>query len=688
VLAAGFVLTATLAGCLGWVTQASSSDGSALTAISCPTSSSCFAVGRDESSNALVRQSIDGGNTWKTDALSGAGFTLTGVSCADARHCVAVGQSSQAVVTTDGGSQWTTYDNVAGSDLLSVACPEANSCWATAETGSGAVGPLLHSADGGATWTAQQWAPPESLDGQLSHAVLQAISCPSTETCIALGTAVYLSTIYGTLPDVTIGYEPHEISVLATTNDGGTTWQVEVPSAAFTPALSCPTTTSCVAGGSGTSYTITSSDQGADWSVTAGSNGAPGNNPFTIDGISCVTTMRCVAVNSLTPAQVDAKYPTQVESTSDGGQTWALQATDQPNASLHAVACATATNCWAVGELLPQAGISGALIVHTLTGGVSSPLVTAVSPSQGPASGGDLISITGSGFENGVTGVTFGPGQRTTQFTVESDTELTVTTPAFVQPTPTGPAPGGSTATVDVQVSTTLGTSPLVQGDQFTFTNVPPVPVPDGIGADTSAAPTASVTITPGATGDLLVAMIATFNGATVRVSGGGLTWSTALDQADTVTGDGGRISVWTARNTADAVVPVTVTSAISNNGSWAQTLQVEAFRHAVGIGATAFASGTPGGQAPNVLITPWETGSWIALAGFDPDSTTTVASLPPPWPVSLGLDGSYSDTVEQSQMWFQHVTVGPSGGGTVVAGDTLSPEGHWDLAAVEIIAY
>jgi len=237
---------------------------------------------------------------------------------------------------------------------------------------------------------------------------------------------------------------------------------------------------------------------------------------------------------------------------------------------------------------------------------------------------------------------------------------------------------------VNVQVTTQLGTSPLSEGDQFTYVDVPPVPTPDGIGADTSATPTASVTITPSAAGDLLVAMVATFNAANVTISGGGLSWNNVLDQRDSVVGDGGLISVWDARDAPGSTAPVSVDSAISDNGPWSQTLQVEAFQDAGGIGATAFASGS--GDSTAVNVTPEMTGSWIAIAGFDADSTATVTPFPPPWPISLVLDGSYSDNVEQSQMWFQHVAAGTTAYGTVVAGDDLSPPGHWDLGAVEVL--
>lgn len=57
-----------------------------------------------------------------------------------------------------------------------------------------------------------------------------------------------------------------------------------------------------------------------------------------------------------------------------------------------------------------------------------APVITSVSPTHGPDTGGTVVTVTGTGF-TGATGVTFG-GTAGTAFTVVSGTEITVTTPA------------------------------------------------------------------------------------------------------------------------------------------------------------------------------------------------------------------------------------------------------------------
>jgi alpha-tubulin suppressor-like RCC1 family protein len=88
----------------------------------------------------------------------------------------------------------------------------------------------------------------------------------------------------------------------------------------------------------------------------------------------------------------------------------------------------------------------------------AAPKVTAVSPSAGPAGGGTTVTITGSAF-NEASSVTFG-STPATSFTLESPTTIKAVSPA-------------GSGTVDVRVSTPLGTSPTGAADLFTYTEAP-----------------------------------------------------------------------------------------------------------------------------------------------------------------------------------------------------------------------
>ena len=92
----------------------------------------------------------------------------------------------------------------------------------------------------------------------------------------------------------------------------------------------------------------------------------------------------------------------------------------------------------------------------------ATPSVSGVSPASGPAGGGAMVTIMGSGF-TGATAVTFGSAAAQS-FHVDSDIQITAV------------APGGQ-GIVDVRVTTSAGTSPTGAGDQFTFvTSAAPVP--------------------------------------------------------------------------------------------------------------------------------------------------------------------------------------------------------------------
>jgi hypothetical protein len=89
------------------------------------------------------------------------------------------------------------------------------------------------------------------------------------------------------------------------------------------------------------------------------------------------------------------------------------------------------------------------------------PAVTGVAPPSGKAAGGDIVTITGSGF-TGATGVQFGQSPAPAM-NVISDSEITAITP---QAASVGP--------VDVTVINPAGVSPTGAADQFTYTEAAP----------------------------------------------------------------------------------------------------------------------------------------------------------------------------------------------------------------------
>jgi hypothetical protein len=102
-------------------------------------------------------------------------------------------------------------------------------------------------------------------------------------------------------------------------------------------------------------------------------------------------------------------------------------------------------------------GVSGCL---QGTAVASGPAVTLVKPASGPLAGGKTVIVNGTGF-TGATAVKF--GSTTASFTVNSATKITATSPAH------------AAGVINVRVTTSAGTSPIVTADRYTYQNAPTV---------------------------------------------------------------------------------------------------------------------------------------------------------------------------------------------------------------------
>jgi hypothetical protein len=87
----------------------------------------------------------------------------------------------------------------------------------------------------------------------------------------------------------------------------------------------------------------------------------------------------------------------------------------------------------------------------------SSVAVTAISPASGTAKGGTSVTITGTGFTASAAGTGVSFGGAAAQFTIDSGTQITATSP-----------PG--TGTVHITVTTPVGTSAATAADQYRYT--------------------------------------------------------------------------------------------------------------------------------------------------------------------------------------------------------------------------
>jgi hypothetical protein len=144
---------------------------------------------------------------------------------------------------------------------------------------------------------------------------------------------------------------------------------------------------------------------------------------------------------------------------------------------------------------------------------VGPPVITAISPTDGPIFGGTSVTITGTDL-TAATAVKFG-ATNATGYTVNSATQITATSPV-------------GSGSVDITVTTAGGTSATGSSDQFTYYTAPGAP---SIGPATAGNAQASVNFTaPASTGG------ASITGYTVTSNPGGFTGS-GLSSPITVTG-------------------------------------------------------------------------------------------------------------------------------------------------------
>jgi hypothetical protein len=354
-------------------------DGS-LTALSCPSSSSCVAVGDsyDEANVQTPFAETLSGSSWEFGMIPlPAGSTpggdadplMDGLSCTSAVSCVAVGYdpgpglAEHPLVEILSGKTWKPQrvplpPGVHGqsASLSGVSCVSATSCVA--------VGALRSEDDAlietltGSTWVASALAPPDHEP----RVWLSSVSCPSAGSCVAIGA------FWGDNP----GYS----RPLAARLSGGVwhTTRLSLPAGArdnvaFTVPLLrsvwCASAGSCLAvgfypTGYDTTAPLAENLSGTRWHPVAPATDGGGNWTL-LWGLSCVSITSCTAVGE------DDGVPL-VESLSGTGWTPDPIALPMGNsgASLQAVSCWATGSCRAVGGGI---GLSGVYpVVATDTG--------------------------------------------------------------------------------------------------------------------------------------------------------------------------------------------------------------------------------------------------------------------------------------------------------------------------------
>jgi len=125
-----------------WHWQNPLPQGNDLTAVSCPSTVECYAVGGD----GTILNTTDGGTTWRMQ-VSGTNEPFYSISCPNPVVCYATYYGNDGaflLTTTNGGKLWSRRP--AGDAVLQVDCPSVGVCYAADPAGG-----FLRVLEGGAT---------------------------------------------------------------------------------------------------------------------------------------------------------------------------------------------------------------------------------------------------------------------------------------------------------------------------------------------------------------------------------------------------------------------------------------------------------------------------------------------------------------------------------------------------------
>lgn len=319
-----------------WSQQINPGFGSFL-ALSCPAAATCYAVSNDATEVGIILGTTDGGMTWSR--LRGAnGTLLTALSCPSTTVCYAASEYAGTIVsTTDGGKTWSTRK--IPFRPVALACPTATICYAPIDTSLVNSPPpsVAVSTNSGSTWT---------LHSVNLQAQLWTIQCVSASAC-------YVIAFTGS---------PTQTPLFLGSRDTGQTWErYAFPKNTYFrgSTLTCPDPRTCyLAGDNGSpgGVLLATSSAGRSWAFRTSLTGLP-------QGLACATPIQCVAVG----------VGGTIERTTDGWTTWTYEnrtitrklATLQQRDSLNALACPSATTCYAVGDRATFVGTRNLPDPHT-----------------------------------------------------------------------------------------------------------------------------------------------------------------------------------------------------------------------------------------------------------------------------------------------------------------------------------
>jgi hypothetical protein len=339
-------------------------DHNVLNAVTCLNASDCRAVGYSGvtgAKNSLVAQWD--GTAWTAFTLPNQPLaqenTLTSVLCNSTSDCWAVGDSyngtaHQTLIEQWNGISWSSVvaPNAAVDNYLSrVACSSASDCWAVGHSNNTAVDPQSLDQDLILHWNGTVWLPNKDLlDPSATYASdLAGVTCASGSECWAVGS---LHPSGSGRPQIARWDGASWVMVTAP--------DVPAKPSNFLDGVTCVSGSDCWAVGFSFYGNVARSEtmhwDGTSWEMRKSPNTALDRNNY-LGHVTCVSTSDCWAVGSSSDS---IGTQDQALSMHWNGTTWSIidvspvNTSQTAETSLEGIACASSSDCWAVGFSLIQ----------------------------------------------------------------------------------------------------------------------------------------------------------------------------------------------------------------------------------------------------------------------------------------------------------------------------------------------
>lgn len=270
---------------------------STLSSVSCTATTACTAVGGYVNASGVSTTLVEhwSGTVWsiQLSQTPSAGGTLTGVSCI-ASTCTAVGGTSQNAPLAEqwNGAAWVIQPNATptAGTLSGISCTDADACYAVGKSGVSALTEQWN----GTTWSIQPTPNPIPAGIMLSSNSLSGVSCLTATNCIAVGQWSGWRCNGGTVCNC-LKYPCSHLQEPVAERWDGSTWTI-MPNRLSIGSLSdvsCATTAACAAVGTISDiYALEDQWTGTSW----GYSEIPSNPYADLNAVSCATTTTCTAV--------------------------------------------------------------------------------------------------------------------------------------------------------------------------------------------------------------------------------------------------------------------------------------------------------------------------------------------------------------------------------------------------------